>query len=109
MKVQEGPPGWRPQPKTPLQWHQKWTTEKVIWVPTTRGGTTYLELEKIDAPIGLPGNPDLLMTTTKGKRFYIQFRRGAAFMPLDLPTLIFPAEDGPVKAFWILPGESVRK
>lgn len=103
MKVREGPPGWRPQPKTPLQWHQKWTTEKVIWVPTTRGRTTYLELKQIEVAIDLPGNPDLIMTTTKGKVFYVKFRNGSAFAALDLPTLIFPVEEGPPRAFWILP------
>lgn len=99
----KSPPGWRPQPKTPLQWHQQWTTTKVIWVPSRSGRATYLELERIDVPLDVRGDPDLLMTTTSGKRFYVQFRDGSVFYPLDLPVLIYPPDAGLPKAFWVMP------
>lgn len=74
-----------------------------MWVPTRRGRATCLELDSIDVPVGVPGDPDLLMTTTTGKRFYVQFRDGSVFYPLELPVLIYPPDSGLPRVFWVMP------
>lgn len=99
------PPGYKPLPATPLQWVTEWTTKKSMEVPSSTGREVRIELTDIKPvdPQTVWGNPDLLMTTNKGKRFYVLFQVGSVFHPMDLPLLVYPPDKGVRWAFWVMP------
>jgi len=104
MSNESNQPGWRPPPKTPLQWHQLWTTELKIHVPSRRGYLMGLELTEVKIPeSGTRGEPALLRVAKDGREFYVVFQRGKVFRAMDKPVLVYPPEAGPGRAFWVLP------
>ena len=92
-----------PQPATPLQWYATWARTREMLIPSKKRKLIRIDLESIEVPLNdAEGKPDLLIKTRHGKEFYLIFDRGAVYQALDKPTLIFPTEQGPDHAFWIL-------
>ena len=97
--------GWKPQPKSPIQWLDHWLKERVMWVPRTNYGITTVGIRDIRPvePGEVHGDPDLLITTERKKQFYILFRKSNTLKSMDLPVLVWPPENGLPQAFWIMP------
>lgn len=95
----------RSEPATAVQWLDRWSKDCTMAIPRTNQGMTLVmirEIGTIEKGV-IHGDPDLLITTVTGKRFYVIFRDTNTFHSMDLPLLVWPPKWGLERAFWIMP------
>lgn len=89
---------YKPAPSTTDGWLQHWSKSRHMHVPGKSGHDTLLEIADIEPS----DQADLLVRTTNGKRFYVEFQRGTTIRARELPTFVVP-NCNPRKGWWLLP------
>lgn len=93
--------GWKA--RNPGDWIAMWERELAMYIPKESGEVVGIHLERVRRLDGRYA--DVLVTTTKGRRFYVRFKHARVYRPLNLPLLVHPVEDGAFKGFWVMPGK----